>query len=188
MWLRVTSIKLFMMIFSFTGIKEGEMTKKVNRIIETIMAVLIVCMVAANFWQIFTRFVLNHAADWTEEFMRYALIWLTMLGVPYAYGKNQHIAIEFLVDTFSERGKKVNAVFIETVILLLSVSVFTAGGIMVTMNAKGQVSAALQMPMEFYYMGVPVAGFLMVFYTVPRLISLVKQAEDECHKTEREAA
>lgn len=164
------------------------MTKKVNRIIETIMAVLIVCMVGANFWQIFTRFVLNHAADWTEEFMRYALIWLTMLGVPYAYGKNQHIAIEFLVDTFSERGRKINAIFIETLILLLSVSVFIVGGIMVTLNAAGQVSAALQMPMQFYYMGVPVAGCLMVFYTVPRLISLVRQEKTETGMTEKEAA
>ena len=164
------------------------MTKKVNRIIETIMAVLIVCMVGANFWQIFTRFVLNHAADWTEEFMRYALIWLTMLGVPYAYGKNQHIAIEFLVDTFSERGRKINAVFIEALILLLSVSVFIVGGIMVTLNAAGQVSAALQMPMQFYYMGVPVAGCLMVFYTVPRLISLVRQEKTETGMTEKEAA
>jgi len=164
------------------------MTKKVNRIIETIMAVLIVCMVGANFWQIFTRFVLNHAADWTEEFMRYALIWLTMLGVPYVYGKNQHIAIEFLVDTFSEKGRKINAIFIEVLILLLSVSVFIVGGIMVTLNAAGQVSAALQMPMQFYYMGVPVAGCLMVFYTVPRLISLVRQEKTETGMTEKEAA
>ncbi|WP_242945227.1 TRAP transporter small permease [Oribacterium sp. C9] len=164
------------------------MTKTVNRIIETVMAVLIVCMVGANFWQIFTRFVLNHAADWTEEFMRYALIWLTMLGVPYAYGKNQHIAIEFVVDSFSERGKKINAIFIETVILLLSVFVFVAGGIMVTMNARGQVSAALQMPMEFYYLGVPVAGCLMVFYTVPRLMELIKQTKDDKALTERKAA
>ena len=164
------------------------MTKKVNRIIETIMAVLIVCMVGANFWQIFTRFVLNHAADWTEEFMRYALIWLTMLGVPYAYGKNQHIAIEFLVDTFSEKGRKINAIFIEALVLLLSVSVFIVGGIMVTLNAAGQVSAALTMPMQFYYMGVPVAGCLMVFYTVPRLISLVRQEKTETGMTEKEAA
>lgn len=183
-----------MMISSFTEAKQPErqngekMTKTVNRIIETIMAVLIVCMVGANFWQIFTRFVLNHAADWTEEFMRYALIWLTMLGVPYAYGKNQHIAIEFIVDTFSERGKKINAIFVESLILVLSVSVFIIGGIMVTLNAKGQLSAALQMPMEFYYMGVPVAGFLMVFYTVPRLLELVRQRNSESHVTERKAA
>lgn len=44
-------------------------------------------MVVGCFWQIFTRFVLNNASSWTEELLRYALTWLTMLGVPYAYRK-----------------------------------------------------------------------------------------------------
>lgn len=61
---------------------------------------------------------------------------------------------------------------------MLSVSVFIVGGIMVTLNARGQVSAALQMPMQFYYLGVPMAGFLMVFYTFPRLMELVKEFKE----------
>ena len=45
---------------------------------------------------------------------------------------------------------------------------------MVTLNARGQVSAALQMPMQFYYLGVPVCGILLVIYTIPRLIEQIK--------------
>ena len=61
--------------------------KKLNKVLEYILAFLVVVMVVGCFWQIFTRFVLNNASSWTEELLRYALIWLTMLGVPYAYGK-----------------------------------------------------------------------------------------------------
>jgi TRAP-type C4-dicarboxylate transport system permease small subunit len=150
------------------------MIKILNRIIEVIMAVLIVLMVLGNFWQIFTRFVLNNAADWTEEFLRYALIWVTMLGVPYAYGKNQHIAIEFITAKFSERGKAIDEIFIQILILLISIFVLIAGGIMVTANAVGQVSAALNMPMQFYYLGVPICGVLMVIYTLPKLAEQIK--------------
>lgn len=150
------------------------MIKVLNRIIEVIMAVLIVMMVLGNFWQIFTRFVLNNAADWTEEFLRYALIWVTMLGVPYAYGKNQHIAIEFITNKFSEKGKAIDEIFIQIVILLISIFVMIIGGIMVTSNAVGQVSAALNLPMQFYYLGVPICGVLMVIYTMPKLIEQIK--------------
>jgi TRAP-type C4-dicarboxylate transport system permease small subunit len=150
------------------------MIKVLNRIIEVLIAVLIVLMVAGNFWQIFTRFVLNNAADWTEEFLRYALIWLTMLGVPYAYGKNQHIAIEFITNKFSVRGKAIDEIFIQILILLISVFVLIGGGIMVTMNAVGQRSAALNLPMQFYYLGVPICGVLMIIYTVPKLIEQIK--------------
>ena len=67
--------------------------KKLNKVLEYILAFLVVVMVVGCFWQIFTRFVLNNASSWTEELLRYALIWLTMLGVPYAYLKEQHISI-----------------------------------------------------------------------------------------------
>ncbi len=150
------------------------MIKILNKIIEVIIAILIVLMVLGNFWQIFTRFVLGNAADWTEEFLRYSLIWLTMLGVPYAYGKNQHIAIEFITDKFSARGKLIDGIFIQVLILLISVFVMICGGVMVTKNAVGQVSAALGMPMQFYYLGVPVCGVLMIVYTLPKLIGDIK--------------
>lgn len=153
------------------------MTKLINilnKIIEVVMVVLIAAMVCGNFWQIFTRFVLNNAASWTEEFLRYSLIWLTMLGVPYAYSKNKHIAIEFVADTYSPKAKIVNQIIIEALVLFVACFVMIGGGIMVTMNALGQTSPALGMPMQFYYLGVPVCGILLVIYTIPRLIEQIK--------------
>jgi TRAP-type C4-dicarboxylate transport system permease small subunit len=154
------------------------MIKVLNRIIEVIIAVLITLMVLGNFWQILTRilasFKIGNPAGWTEEFLRYALIWLTMLGVPYAYGKNQHIAIEFITDKFSKKGKAIDEIAIQIIILLISVFVLIVGGSMVTANAAGQVSAALNMPMQFYYLGVPVCGVLMLVYTVPKLVEQIK--------------
>lgn len=151
-----------------------KMIKTLNRVIEIVMAVLIAAMVFANFWQIFTRFVVGNAASWTEEFMRYALIWLTMLGIPYAYGKNKHIALEFIADKFSDKGRIRDQLFIEILIMILSVFVMICGGIMVTANARGQYSAALNMPMVFYYIGVPICGVLMLIYTIPRFVDCCK--------------
>ena len=154
------------------------MTKLINilnKVIEVVMVVLIVAMVCGNFWQIFTRFVLNNAASWTEEFLRYALIWLSMLGVPYAYSKNKHIAIEFVADTYSPKAKIVNQILIEVLVLFIAAFVMIGGGIMVTGNALGQTSPALGMPMQFYYLGVPVCGILLIIYTIPRLVGLIRE-------------
>ena len=49
---------------------------------------------------------------------------------------------------------------------------------MVCMNAVGQLSPSLQLPMQFYYMGVPVCGVLMVFYSAPRLVRFVKELKE----------
>ena len=148
-----------------------------DKVIEVLMLLLIACMVFGNFWQIFTRFVLNNAASWTEEFLRYSLIWLTMLGVPYAYSRNQHIAIEFITDTFSKKGKRLTQLFIEVLILCISVFVMLIGGCMVTRNAVGQTSPALGLPMQFYYAGVPLCGVLLIIYTLPRLLEQLKKED-----------
>ena len=86
--------------------------KKLNKVLEYILAFLVVVMVVGCFWQIFTRFVLNNASSWTEELLRYALIWLTMLGVPYAYGKEQHISIGFITTTFTKKGSLRNKILL----------------------------------------------------------------------------
>ncbi len=156
-----------------------KLTFILDKIIEWLLLILLAAMVVGNFWQIFTRFVLNNAASWTEEFLRYSLIWLTMLGVPYAYSRGQHIAIEFIVNTFSIKGKRLTQIFIEVLILCISVFVMIIGGIMVTINASGQVSPALGMPMQFYYSSVPVCGILMIIYTVPRLINQIFKNSDD---------
>ena len=62
--------------------------KIINKILGTVISVLVAVMVLACCWQVITRFLLNDPSQWTEEFLRYALIWMTMLGAPYAYGKD----------------------------------------------------------------------------------------------------
>ena len=152
--------------------------KKLNKVLEYILAFLVVVMVVGCFWQIFTRFVLNNASSWTEELLRYALIWLTMLGVPYAYGKEQHISIGFITTTFTKKGSLRNKIFIEILVLFLSAFVLIAGGIMVTINAVGQLSPAMGIPMQVYYVGAPICGVLMIIYSGERLIRFVKELKE----------
>lgn len=153
--------------------------KILNKVIEYILATLVIVMVAGCFWQIFTRFILKNPSQWTEELLRYALIWLTMLGVPYAYGKEQHIAIGFITDTFTKKGTLKDKIFIEILILFLSVFVMVAGGTMVAINAVGQTSPAMHLPMQFYYIGVPICGVLMIIYSVQRLIKFINELKKE---------
>lgn len=159
--------------------------KILNKVLEYLLAALVVVMVAGCFWQIFTRFVLNNPSSWTEELLRYTLIWLTMLGVPYAYGKEQHISIGFITGTFTKKNQVRDKIFIEILVLLLSVFVMVAGGIMVTVNAAGQLSPAMGIPMQFYYLGVPICGVLMIVYSLQRLIRFCRELKEAKTKEEK---
>ena len=63
--------------------------KILDKFLSSVIAVLVALMVLGCCWQVITRFILNDPSSWTEEFLRYALIWLTMLGAPYAYGQGK---------------------------------------------------------------------------------------------------
>ena len=51
------------------------------------------------------------------------LIWLTMMGVPYAYGQNSHLAINLIVKKFKPKNETLAQIAIDVLIMILSVSV-----------------------------------------------------------------
>ena len=53
-------------------------------------------MVIAVLWQVFTRFVLGSPASGTDELVRFALLWLSLLGASYGFGRRAHLAIDLL--------------------------------------------------------------------------------------------
>ena len=57
---------------------------KINAIIDKIMnaflAVSMLALLAGGTWQIFTRWIIRDPSTFTDEFLRYALIWAAMIG------------------------------------------------------------------------------------------------------------
>ena len=152
--------------------------KTLNKILGYLITIIMGVMVIAVCWQVITRFLLNNPSKYTEEFLRYALIWMTMLGVPYAYGQERHISINIITKTFSLKGSLFTKMVIEIIVMILCVTVFIAGGIMVTMNSAGQISPALQLPMPLYYVGLPICGVLTLIYSADRLIRFARQLKE----------
>ncbi|MBU3114053.1 TRAP transporter small permease [Clostridium lacusfryxellense] len=126
-------------------------------------------MVLVCCWQVITRYALGDPSKVTEEFLRYSLIWLTMLGCPYAYGLNKHLAINFIVKNYTKNEQSYFNIFVESMVLLFSISVLIGGGILVCINSLGQTSPALHMPTVFLYLCLPINGVLMVYYSILKL-------------------
>lgn len=153
--------------------------KTLNKILGYAISILVGMMVLVCCWQVITRFILNSPSKYTEEILRYALIWTTMLGVPYAYGQEKHISINVITKSFSRKGSLMTKLAIEFIVSFLCVTIFIIGGIMVTLNSAGQISPALQMPMQFYYVGLPICGALTLVYSVQRVGRFVKELKEE---------
>lgn len=141
------------------------MRKIVDRITEVLTCTIMLVMVAMATWQIFSRFVLNSPSSFSEEFLRYSLVWLTMIGGAYAFGKREHLAITYVVEKLPDKLQKGIGTLLEVLILVFILVVFIFGGILTMQNASGQVSSALGMPIPFLYLSLIVSGCLIIFYS-----------------------
>jgi TRAP-type C4-dicarboxylate transport system permease small subunit len=140
--------------------------KRVDRLLEFVLAVLMGANVLNVLWQVFTRFVLRDPSSFTGELARYLLIWVGLLGASYAAGKKMHLAIDVVLQTLKGKKKIAAEIAIQIFIFLFSFLVMVVGGMrLVTITlALDQISAALRIKLGYVYLAIPLSGLLIMFY------------------------
>jgi TRAP-type C4-dicarboxylate transport system permease small subunit len=145
----------------------GGIRRVVDRALESLLVAFMSLMVINVLWQVATRFVLRNPSPFTEEIARYLLVWVGILGGAYAVGKRIHLAIDLLPTKLEGRRKVMLELFIEACIFVFAALVLVIGGsglVWLTLDL-GQSSAALQVPLGFVYLVLPLSGILMMFYS-----------------------
>lgn len=59
--------------------------KVMSKILSVASAVLLSFMTVLVLWQVFTRYVLNNPAAFTEELVKYSLMWTAFIGAALAF-------------------------------------------------------------------------------------------------------
>jgi TRAP-type C4-dicarboxylate transport system permease small subunit len=148
----------------------------VERVLEWTLVVLMGAMVVNVLWQVATRFLLRHPSSYTEEVARYLLVWVGLLGASYAAGKRIHLSIDLLPEKLHDRRRHLLLLFVEVCIFAFALLVLVVGGsslVGLTLSL-GQTSAALQVPLGYVYLVLPLSGLLMMFFSA-------MHAADELH-------
>jgi TRAP-type C4-dicarboxylate transport system permease small subunit len=139
-----------------------------NRAIEYLLILIFSLLVLDVLWQVFGRYVLNQSFSFTEEFARFALIWLTILGAAYLNGRQEHLSMDYWLNKLSPEARAQRLRLIELVMLVFAFFVMVIGGgnLVYTTLRLGQVSAAMGVPLGFVYAIVPFSGLLIMFFSV----------------------
>lgn len=159
------------------------MRKIIDKIIEIMCTLIMGYMVLAVCWQVITRFILKNPSTLTEEILRYLLVWTTMVGGAYAYGRRKHLSINILTKKLPRNGQKILDIVIQAVIILFSVIVMIMGGMRLVSTTSNQISAALRLPMPYVYASVVVGGVLIIFYSLLFIVEDIKEMAAEQDET-----
>lgn len=126
---------------------------------------LMAAMVFAVVLGVYYRYVLNAALSWPEEFSRYAMIWVAMIGSALLVRYGGHIAVELLASRLTGAGAVVLRYLIKACILVFVALVLYYGVEMAGRVAR-QTSAALGVSMSLPYSALPVGAALMIYHLV----------------------
>jgi TRAP-type C4-dicarboxylate transport system permease small subunit len=141
---------------------------KVNKALEWFMIIIFALLVLDVLFQVFSRYILGTSFTWTEEFARFALIWMTILGAAYLNAKREHLSMDFLYQKFSKANQRKASILIEVLIFLFALIVMVIGGlnlVYTTLHLE-QLSGTLRIPLGYVYAIMPFSGMLIMCFSV----------------------
>lgn len=150
-----------------------------SRLVILVMAVLVTDVLLQVVAGIFISG--SNPFSFTDELAEFLLIWVGLLGAAYVTGQKQHLAIELINNSLSERNLIRMKLFINLLIIIFALLVLLTGGIrFVIINIRlEQLSAAMQLPMWYVYLVLPLSGLFIIFYAMDDIVNLLSVEKRE---------
>jgi len=146
--------------------------KTIDKVLSRFVIILMAILVLDVIWQVTSRYIMKEPSSWTDELAGFLLIWVGLFGAAYATGLRDHLAIDLLPRKLNPRRRKYLYLLINSLIGAFALIVLIIGGIrLVYITFKlNQVSAALEIPVGYVYLVLPVSGLFILFYVVHDMI------------------
>lgn len=157
------------------------MTTKIRWWLDKVIGVFgcsaMILMVIVACWQVISRYVFNAPSTFSEEFLRFSLVWVSVIGMAYVAGKREHINLTLFLDKAPQRFVKTWNIILQVVFILFAIYVLIIGGLKISGNAMTQVSPVLQLSMGVVYYVLPISGVLIIIYSVLNIIDIKQDRE-----------
>ena len=145
------------------------MRKIIDKGLELSLIFLMAFLVVDVLWQVLSRYILVSPSSVTDELAGYLLIWVGLLGAAYVSGKNEHLAIDLLLQHMRPSRRKLLRLFI--------LLIFVGGAWLVyTRFHLGVTSASLEINLGYVYLALPLGGLLTAYYAIDNAITLFRSS------------
>jgi len=138
---------------------------------EALMIVLTIAMVSLVTYQVFERYVLQYTPPWSEELSVNLMIWFGMLAIAAGVRRHMHISLHYF---FDKMPKKVQAALeiLKYFMVLAYAGVILWQGIVLVQLTMPQKSAAMDLPVGYVYLSLPVSAALIIIFTLEQMYTL----------------
>jgi C4-dicarboxylate transporter DctQ subunit len=126
--------------------------------------------------QVIMRYMFSYSFTWSEELSIALFAYIGFIGIGVAYSQNKHLYVDALIAILPQSIRKViDSIALALTIIFLVVVIFQ---IVKIMNASSKVeitTPALQLPMVYIYLSIPVGCLLFLIQVVKRFWNLLRE-------------
>jgi TRAP-type C4-dicarboxylate transport system permease small subunit len=146
----------------------------IDQIIRFLSCSLLSAMIIVVTWQVISRYVLNAPSTFSEELLRFGVIWLSLIGAAYATGRGTHMAVDLFKEMAGGRLRLILDFLVPVAFIAFAVAVLIVGGLWAVTIAAQQYSAVLHIPMGAIYAALPTSGVLIILYSILNIVELLQ--------------
>lgn len=130
---------------------------------------------ALLFVNIILRYFFSANTTWAEEFIRYAMIWITFIGASVCFRRGIHVGVDLLMNSLKRTGQKYLTVYINilSIIFMGFLVKFGVDLVLFSINT-GQITPSLKINMYWIYLAIPVGATLSIIHLVLQTVQLIK--------------
>ncbi|WP_322995841.1 TRAP transporter small permease [Castellaniella sp.] len=140
----------------------GLIDRGLSRLVSWVAQAMLWSAVAAGFYQVLARFILQSPSAWSEAWTRAAIIWAVMLGVSLAFRQGAMLGVDLLHNLLAPRRARL----LEHLVLLIVVGFLGFLiwiGIDMTWRVRFQSTPSLGISISWIYLSIPVGATLSLF-------------------------
>ena len=145
----------------------------IMKILGVVITLLFILMTLVGTYQIVTRYFFNRPSTISEELLTYSFTWMSLLASAYVCGKRDHMRMGFMADKLTGPARRYLEVFIDALSFFFAAVVMVYGGISITRLTMIQITASLRISMGWIYIIVPIAGLLIMVFSVMNAVDML---------------
>ena len=133
--------------------------------------------VLCGLFQVFSRFVMNTPADWTEVLTRFALIWMVYVGAAVALRNGAMVSVDLMHRKLPAAMRGKLDLFIAAMVLSL-LGLMLYWGVAIAWRVRFQNVAGLDISMGWAYLAIPVGALFAVIAVLAHLLDPLRNELD----------
>jgi TRAP-type C4-dicarboxylate transport system permease small subunit len=142
--------------------------KLLTTVFERLLVSIIAFQAALLILSVFFRYILNSPIVWSDEIVRYSLVWMTFAGAALATRDDKHILVDVIDTILPEKGRKISDGFVDLVVIAF-MAFLIYYGIRMTDYERGMFGETLTwISYAYVYISIPIGAAVTILFTVSK--------------------